>query len=453
MAVITAAVVDLSPLVGSGLGINSISLRLFPEFRDKSSKHHGYLALGLLLLAAGVLLVLLYYFLFRNSIMENNAEKSGLISAYVYFIVPFTIVTMLFNFFEGLHRVMYNAVIGLFLKEFLFRVLNLILILLYAWFAFSFELFLNLYFVIFSLPALVLIIALARIKQFNLKPDLRFISRDLGRNLAGVGFFGLISGMGTMAISSIDKIMINHFIDLEATGIYSIAFLFGTIVTLPSRPLIKISSTLVAEAWKRDDTETIQTIYTKSSLNMFIFAAGIFLLIWLNVDFILELIGEDYKAGRLVILFISLSGLLQMIMGLNGTIIVASRYYRSQSIFVLILMIAVVASNIVFIPRWGITGAAIASLISNFLFHLSRILFLYRKFGMQPFNYRFLIVLGLFLLAWLAGSWMQGISHWALRMGSVILIVLLIYLVPIMAFRVSGDLSSFLTSTWRRFRS
>jgi O-antigen/teichoic acid export membrane protein len=438
---------------GASLGVNSISLRLFPQFRDNQSKHHGYLALGLLILAAGACLVLLYYFLFEASIIENNAEKSGLIATYVYFIVPFTIVTMLFNFFEGLHRVLYNAVIGLFLKEFVFRLLNLILILLYAWLAFSFELFLNVYFIIFSLPALILIIALARSKQFNLKPESRFINRDLGRNLASVGFFGLISGMGTMAISSIDKIMINHFIDLKATGIYSIAFLFGTIVTLPSRPLIKIASTIVAEAWKKDDTHTIKTIYTKSSLNQFIFAGGIFLLIWLNVDFILQLIGEDYMAGRWVILFISLSGVLQMTLGLNGTIIVTSKFYRFQSLFVMILMIAVVATNMIFIPRWGITGAAIASLLSTFLFHLSRIVFLFAKFRMQPFNYRFLIVLALFMLAWLVGSWMEGISHWAVRIGLVTLMVLLVYLVPLMALRVSEDLSNFLSNTWRRFRS
>ncbi len=438
---------------GASLGINGISVRLFPEFRDNRSKHHGYLALGLLILLAGVCLVLLYYYLSKDRIIDNNAEKSGLISTYVYFIVPFTIVTMLFNFFEGLHRVMYNAVIGLFLKEFVFRVLNLILILLYAWFAFSFELFLNIYFILFSLPALILIIALTRLKQFNLKPNLRFINRDLGRNIAGVGFFGLISGMGTMGISNIDKIMINHFIDLEATGIYSIAFLFGTIVVMPSRPLNKIASTIIAEAWKNNDIQTIKTIYTKSSLNQFIFAGGIFLFMWLNVDFILQLIGEEYMAGRWVILFISLSGVVAMATGLNGIIVTSSKYYRYQSLFVLILLITVVGSNIIFIPLWGITGAAVASLIATILFNLARVIFIYVKFKMLPFNRKFLIIVAAIIITLLAGYILRDISNVVLRILFISISILVLYLFPILFLKLSVDINSGLNNTYSMIRT
>ena len=438
---------------GASLGINGISVRLFPEFRDKQSKHHGYLALGLLVLAVGACLVMLYYFLFKARIIDNNAEKSDLIASYVYFIVPFTIVTMLFNFFEGLHRVMYNAVIGVFLKEFVFRVLNLILIVLFAWTAFSFELFLNVYFIIFSVPALVLIIALARLQQFNLRPDFRFINRGLGRNIVSVGFFSLISGMGTIAISSIDKIMINHFIDLEATGIYSIAFLFGTIVTLPSRPLVRIASTLVAEAWKRNDIRTIKTIYIKSSLNQFIFAGGIFLLLWLNVDFVLHIIGEEYAAGKWVILFMSLSGLVTMATGLNGIIITSSKYYRYQSLFVTILLLAVVITNIVFIPLWGITGAAVASLSATVLFNLARIIFIYVKFKMLPFNYKFLIIVAAILITLLAGYFLQDISKVLFRILLICISILVLYLFPILFLKLSVDINNGLSNTYEMIRA
>ena len=94
-------------------------------------------------LSAGILIIFLYYFLFKARIIANNAEKSFLVVRYAYFIVPFTIATLLFNLFDNLHKVIYNAVIGVFMKEFVFRLLNLVLILLFAWFAFSFQLFLN----------------------------------------------------------------------------------------------------------------------------------------------------------------------------------------------------------------------------------------------------------------------------------------------------------------------
>ncbi len=117
--------------VGS-LGINSVIIRIFPSFRNDDTKHNGFLFLALLYIGLGSVLVLLYYMLFRDRIIANNLEKSTLVVQYAYFIVPFTLVTLLFNLFDSLHKVLYNGVIGIFLKDFIFRILNLILILIYG---------------------------------------------------------------------------------------------------------------------------------------------------------------------------------------------------------------------------------------------------------------------------------------------------------------------------------
>ncbi|PID92317.1 MAG: hypothetical protein CSA96_03810, partial [Bacteroidetes bacterium] len=172
----------------ASLGINSVAIRLFPYFRDEKKGHNGFLALALFFCLIGSTLVLLYYLLFKERIIANNIEKSYLVARYACFIVPFTVATLLYNLFDSLHKVSYNAVIGVFVKDFLFRVLNLLLILAYAFFSFRFQLFLNAYFVIFSLPALILIIALARGGQFDLRIRTGFISKDLRRSIVDVGF-------------------------------------------------------------------------------------------------------------------------------------------------------------------------------------------------------------------------------------------------------------------------
>jgi O-antigen/teichoic acid export membrane protein len=435
--------------VGS-LGINNVSVRLFPHFRDDASKHHGFLSFGLLFLLAGSFLVLAYYLVFRERIVENNLEKSVLLSRYVYFIVPFTVATLVYNYFDSLHRVIYDAVIGVFLKEFVFRVLNLLLILLYAWTAFSFHLFLNIYFLIFSLPALILVLALIRTRQFNLRLEPGFVHGEFRRSVLSVSFFGLVAGMSTIAISSIDKIMINHYIDLEATGIYSIAFLFGTIITLPSRPMAKIATTIVAEAWKNDDTASIQEIYTKSSLTQFIIGGLIFLLVWLNIDLVFMLIPEKYESGRMVILLMSLSGVVLMVAGLNGIILQASRYYMVHSLFVFALLVALVLTNMIFIPRMGITGAALASLISTVFYNVLRILFIRSRFRMQPFNYKYLIVLGLLIIAWWVGSRFLFIESWWMRTLIICLAISLLYLLPIWIFRISHDINDSIQAFFHR---
>jgi O-antigen/teichoic acid export membrane protein len=422
------------------LGINSISVRLFPQFRNQENRHNGFLFLSLVFIFLGSLLVLGYYLIFKDSIIRNNMEKSGLITQYAFFIVPFTIVTILYNLFDSLHKVIYRTVISVALKEFVFRLLNLFLILLYLWFSISFRWFMNLYFLIFSIPALALIFSLVQSGEFSLRSNFSFIDRTMWKSILDVSLFGLIGGFGTLAISNIDKIMINHFIDLEATGIYSIAFLFGTIITLPSRSLGKIATTIIAESWKVDDTKTIQEVYSKSSLNQFIFAGFIFLMVWMNVDLVFLVIPQEYAAGLYVILFMSLAGVVEMGTGLNGMIIATSRYYRYQSLFIFLLLILVVITNWIFIPRLGITGAALASFLSTVIYNFIRAGFLYAKFGMQPFNYRFLIIAGLILITIALNYLFNGIDHWILRTGVKVIAILGIYAVPVYFFRLSEDI-------------
>lgn len=427
--------------IGS-LGINAVVIRLFPYFRNNNNRHNGFLSMALLFVCAGSILVLLYYVIFKERIIENNAEKSSLVADFAWLIVPFTIVTLLYNLFDSLHKVMYNAVIGVFAKEFLFRVLNLVLILIYAWIAFRFELFTNLYFVLFSIPTLVLIVALYRSHQFNLKFNLDFVRGDLKKSIADVSFFGLMGGMGTIAIANIDKIMINRFIDLKATGIYSIAFLFGSIITMPSRPLNKIATTILAESWKSNDTSTIKTIYTKSCLNQFIFGGLVFLLVWMNIDLAFMIIPPEYEAGRYVILFIALSGVFEMATGLNGMIITTSKYYRYQSVFIFFLLFLVIVTNLIFIPKFGISGAAVASLLSTVVFNSVRAGFIYLKFRMQPFNYRFLIILGAMVLTLSAGLLVSQVEQWWVKTLLNIALVGILYVSPLLYFRISEDINN-----------
>ena len=82
-----------------------------------------------------------------------------------------------------------------------------------------------------------------------------------------------------------------------------------------------------------------------------------------------------------------------MMSGISNAVLNLSRLYRFQSYFVLIFGAMIVVSNLILIPVLGIVGAAIASCVSNFIFHLMRVLFIYRRFKIQPFDHKILLVL------------------------------------------------------------
>ena len=93
-----------------------------------------------------------------------------------------------------------------------------------------------------------------------------------------------------------------------------------------------------------------------------------------------------YRGGLLIVLVIGLAKLFDNLIGNNNAILFNSDYYRVVLTFGVFLTILTVVLNIIFIPKFGIEGAAYATFIAMFLYNISKIVFVNYKFKMQPFT-------------------------------------------------------------------
>lgn len=381
-----------STLLGqfSLLGMQGVTSRLFPYFRDKKSGHHGFFTIAFLFIAVGFLLFLLLYFVFSPWLISNNIEKSRLFSDYVYLLIPLTFFSMLFFFFDTYNKVLYDAVFGLFLQEFVQRLLIFAITLAFIFHLLNLSQLIISYVIVLCLKSIIIFYHLYRKGEVSFRPDFSFITQTLKREIADVAFFSILSGMGSMIVFNIDKIIINQILDLSKTGVYTIAFYFGTLVVIPSRPLTKISGTLIADAWAKNDLPKIRDIYYKSCINQFIIGGFLFLGLWANIDNILTILGPDYVQSKWAIFFIGIAYLFDMLTGANTQVIAFSKYYRISLYFIAILLVIVSGLLFLLIPVWGIAGAAAAIAGGMFLNNLMRYYFLYRKFGLQPFDRNFI---------------------------------------------------------------
>jgi O-antigen/teichoic acid export membrane protein len=380
------------------LGMGGVTSRLFPYFRDPGKGHNGFLFISSIVQLAGFLIFIVFYYLYKDTLVETNIEKSKLFADYVYLLVPLTFFSLIFNFLDTYNKVLYNAVLGTFLQEFFQRFLILSSVVLYIFNILTFNQLVIAFTVAVCVKGVILFIYLLLKGEISLHPKHGFIDKKLKKEIIDVALFSIIGGLGSMIVFNIDKIVVNQMLDLENAGVYTIAFYFGTLVIIPSRPLLKISGTLIADAWYRNDIGQIRNIYYKSCINQFIIGGFLFLGIWANIDNILIILGEDYLQSKWVIFFIGLGYLIDMITGANAQVIAFSRHYRISLLFIVILIVIVLSLLSVLIPLWGITGAAIAIAGGLFLNNLMRYLFLYRKYRLQPFDSRF-IVAGLFYMA------------------------------------------------------
>lgn len=390
----------------SSLGFHGVTSRLFPYFRNKEKGHNGYLFIAFVVMLAGFVLFLIFFWFFRPYLVESNLEKSKLFADYIDLLIPLTLFALLFIQLDTFNKLLYNAVFGTFLQEFLQRVLIFTVTLLFVFNVLNLHQLVLAYVVAVCTKTVVLIGYLLAKGEFSLKPQLDFIQPKLRKEMMSVAAYSILTGLGGSVVFNIDKILVNQMLGLSATGVYTIAFFFGTLVIIPSRPLLRITGTLIADAWKRNDVAYIADVYKKSCLNQFIVGAFLFGGIWINIDNILVILGPEYTEAKWVIFFIGLAYLVDMATGANAHIIAYSRYYKVALYFILVLIVLVVASMFFLIQVWGIIGAALAIAASFVINNLLRFCFLKLKYKMQPFTVKTLVIVVVFVVSVAAASFL-----------------------------------------------
>jgi len=424
------------------LGINGVTFRLFPFFKDDTNKNHGYLANVLLVGLVGFLLTTLLLILLKPWLTEINIEKSALFVEHINYLIILIFFQIFFSILDAYYSALLNSVHGTFLKEVFQRILIIISIGLFFFDFLTFHQFVIMYVASISLPTLNLVIRLIRTKHFSLHTDFKFLTRGMLVSIGAVSLFSILNGFSMIIIQNVDIIMINSMVGLSDTGIYSICFFFGVVVSLPARSIIKIANIITSQAWKDNDMNLIRDLYQKSCLTLFIIGSLLFIGLWANINNIFHIIGQQYSAGKWVIFFIGLSSLIDMITGANGAIIGTSKYYKVQTFFLVILVILLVVTNLLLIPRLGIIGAAIGSAISLSVLNLLRYLFLLYKYQLQPFNIQFVYVALIGVGSYFLSLLLPPLSNYIVDIFVRSTILVVSFCTPVYLFRISDDINT-----------
>ncbi len=196
----------------AGLGINTITVKIFPYFRNHDKKHHGYLGLALMVSILGLILALVAYILLKPAILNDAKDSSDLFETYFYFVIPLIVFTTLFNVFDTYYRVLFNAVKGIIYKEVIQRVLILGAIIPFYYNIFDFHQTVVLYCMAVISPGILLFGSLIYNKKFHIIPDLKFIDKKLARQMVDVGLFGIIASFSGVLVMTIDTIMVERLL-------------------------------------------------------------------------------------------------------------------------------------------------------------------------------------------------------------------------------------------------
>jgi len=429
----------------SGLGFSIVVVKMFPFFRDQKTRHHGFMGLFLLVSLVGFIITMLIFQFYQAYFMQEQLQKSELLHHYFYWVAPLTIFILLYNIGDTLYRSLFDAVKGMVLKEMLQRLLILIALALFLLGYIGFDNFANYYFLAFAAAPLLLFYSLWKENQIRLKPDFSFISKSIRKQISNIAIFGLISSFSGILVLNIDVLMVERFLGLSQAGIYTITFFFGALILIPSRPVTRISSIIIAESFKNHDLKNIDFIYRKSSITLTVISFWVFLGLLVNMDNIMLIIGENYRSGYYVILLIGLANVVDMTTGVVNQIIFNSNIYRYSSYMIGVFAILIVLTNLIFIPIYGIIGAAMATFISKAIYNVSKIAVVKTKLNLFPYTIKSVLPIVFSLFAFFIQYWIPPFSNFIIDILMRSTIVSAAYLGPVIIFKVSSDINSWVS--------
>ena len=376
---------QLMSVVGN-LGFPYTIIRFFPYFEDKERGHNGLLFIVLLVSIVGFLIASVCYIVVEHIFLLKDPGNE-LYLKYSWLVFPLAFFVIIFSQLDAYFRALGNAVSGSLIKDITQRLLIFGSVLLFGYITYiSFDELVFLYVISLSSSSIFLLLLLQYKKELHLKPKFHFVKRKLKRLMVSFSLYSVISGLGSVVIQRIDTVMIGYFTDLSSIGVYTTTFFFGTIILIPSRALGRISSIVIADAFKTKNFDRIKSVYSKSSINQFLIGSVLLMGIWANIDNCFHILPKEYESGKYVILFIGLSNLVNLAIGVNSQIIYLSKYYRSVTYFLVFFCALIILSNYLLIPAFGISGAAFASFTSVLIYAASRVVYVYLKFKFQPFG-------------------------------------------------------------------
>lgn len=449
---LTSIIVTLAIMYAqfAALGVNSSVLKFFPIFKTPDKRHNGLFFWSFLTLSIGFIIFTTLFILFKEPVMKYFATNSPLLSEYYLWIIPLALVTLIYNFFNVWLQSFSKTVVSSFVYEVVLRLLITLEITIYALGGISFEQFMVWYIIIYSVPAVILLIYTWAIGEINVNIT---ISLRVKKLIAIAGIYGIWQFMGGASIyilPIIDQTMLAGMQGLAQTGIYAIMTYMVGAMLIPYRSMIKVAVPFVTNYWKDRDMESMKKLYRKVSAMNLVIGCFFFLVIWVNLNNIFSLMPESYSAGRYVFLFLGLSRVFDMYAGLNGTILSTSKKYRYDFMFSILLIIMTIGTNILLIPRLGMTGAAIATALTLITYNIIRIGFVKKFFKMQPFASIDIAVMGITLAAIIISELMPYFGNFFLDVSIRTLIVSMIFGISVYYIKVSPDFNQIIDNFFRK---
>lgn len=202
---------------------------------------------------------------------------------------------------------------------------------------------------------------------------------------SGKTFYFFSISMFNLLSTKITMLILPVFAPQAAVGIFNIGYRFADLLVFPFFLMHTILPQLFARHAVTGRAYT-QSLFSESNKLMTLLSLPLLLLNLLAGKFFLHLFGPAFGTGYLAMIYISLAQFLFSFFGPANTILMMQDREKYSAVCLLLYVLVLLATSWWLIPGYGITGGAMAILISSAVYNILLAIVTYRLFGVcSPF--------------------------------------------------------------------
>ena len=233
-----------------------------------------------------------------------------------------------------------------------------------------------------------------------------------------------------LLMNHVDILLTGIYMTESDVGIYTIAQRMAILSLLGLQAINIIFAPHISELFNDDKLQDMARLFKLFTRWIFIFSLLVFAFYIVFKKQLLSFFGAEFLAGQTALMLLSIGQMINALGGPNGTILIMTGKQKWMLLNSVLMLILNVIFNMLFIPRWGINGAALGTGLSIIIINVLKTAQLYHELEIHPYNMVYLkstaIIAGATGLAWVMQQIVQFQGLGGAIIGGFIFLILCI---------------------------
>ena len=195
----------------------------------------------------------------------------------------------------------------------------------------------------------------------------------------GMGFLEFVMSQG-------DKVLIGFYLNVRSVGIYAVSAALVTFIPILLQSVNQIFSPVIADLHARGERELLQRLFQTLTKWVLGLTLPLAISVILFAKPLMGMFGQAFEPGWPILVIGTAAQLVNCGVGSVGYLLLMSgqqhRLVRVQTVCAVLMLLL----NFVLVPRWGITGAAVAAAATTVMANLMSLIEVRRSLRLSPYN-------------------------------------------------------------------